>query len=41
MAEILPIANVLPFVCLASVRSLALALEDEVMFVADKSVFAV
>jgi len=41
LAEILPITNVLPFVGLASVRSLALALEDEVVVVADQSVFAV
>ena len=40
MAEILPITDVLPLVCLAVVRSLALALEDEVEVVADQSVFA-
>ncbi len=41
MAEILPVTDVLPFVCLAVLRSLALALEDEIEIVAAESVFAV
>ena len=41
MAQILPVTDVLPFVCFAALRSLALALEDEVEIVAGQPVIFV
>ncbi len=41
MAQILPVTDVLPLARFAALRSLALALEDEVMLVADESVVLV
>ncbi len=41
MAEILPIADVLPFGRLAALRSLALALQDVVVVVAEQLIVLV